>query len=199
MPERQLEDLRHALSTIPGAFVNETYRYSLRAYTYEERTGPSSTLMVQGLAGRASPDWLGFHQTSIDTAIVAREADKGRGLESLLSWLGIETGNSVAVGDSEPDLAMFHAGRCFVCAANLALGTWRNARVSPPAANRRLARDRPGACPTRQRSDHSRWIRGCASRPAQSLFLSLTGGRRPKALPSSEGPARSKGSPVFVE
>jgi hypothetical protein len=47
----------------------------------------------------------------MDTAIVAREVDKGTGLSALLSWVGQEDWETMGVGDSEPDLAMFRAVR----------------------------------------------------------------------------------------
>lgn len=55
-----------------------------------------------------------YHQTTIDTTILAREVNKGTGLTALLDWVGIEPTQTLAVGDSEPDLAMFRvAHRCF--------------------------------------------------------------------------------------
>jgi hypothetical protein len=54
---------------------------------------------------------LCFHQTRIDTAIVAREVDKGTGLVALLEWAGIPVTETIAIGDSEPDLPMFQAAR----------------------------------------------------------------------------------------
>src|SRR3989454_12461655 len=54
---------------------------------------------------------LHVHQTYLDTAIVARDVDRGRGLLALVELAGRRGIETIAMGDSEPDLAMF-------CAAN---------------------------------------------------------------------------------
>ncbi len=59
-------------------------------------------------------DRLRFHQTTIDTTVLAAEVDKGKGLTALLRWVGLEEADTTAVGDSAPDLPMFRAARrCF--------------------------------------------------------------------------------------
>jgi hydroxymethylpyrimidine pyrophosphatase-like HAD family hydrolase len=119
----QLELLRRELRRLPGAFVNDTYEYSIRAYTFEEGGPvPLPTLTIQALLARLRLDRLAFHQTSIDSAIVAKESDKGRGLEALLDLVGMVGADTVAVGDSEPDLAMFRAARRSFAPAQMCCG-----------------------------------------------------------------------------
>jgi len=52
-------------------------------------------------------DKLRLHQTGIDTAIIAKDVDKGTGLIELLNKVGRKDSEVIAVGDSDPDLAMF--------------------------------------------------------------------------------------------
>jgi len=111
----QLETLRTALRNIPGVFLNDTYQYSIRAFTYgRERTGPLPTLLISGLIGELKLDQVRFHQTELDTAVLAKDVDKGTGLRELVRQAGIPNVETIAVGDSEPDLDMFRvADRSF--------------------------------------------------------------------------------------
>jgi HAD superfamily hydrolase (TIGR01484 family) len=111
----QLEELRRALRQIPGVFLNEGYKYSIRAYIYESNgMVPLPNQMVPNIINRLNLDRLRSHQTTIDTTIVANEVDKGRGLNALLAFVGHPDADTVAVGDSEHDLAMFRvANRSF--------------------------------------------------------------------------------------
>jgi hypothetical protein len=111
----QLETLRTALRNIPGVFLNDTYCHSIRAFTYgHERTGPLPTLLIGGLIGELKLDRLRFHQTELDTAVLAKDVDKGTGLRALASQTGIPNLETIAVGDSAPDLDMFRvANRSF--------------------------------------------------------------------------------------
>ncbi len=111
----QLECVRSALRQIPGVFLNDTNLYSIRAYTYEHgRTVPLPTTLIRTVMASLNADRLTFHQTYIDTAVLAREIDKGRGLLALLTLVGKPELETLAIGDSEPDLAMFRvATRCF--------------------------------------------------------------------------------------
>lgn len=113
----QLERVRNALRQVPGVFLNEDYRYSIRAYTYEYESGRTvrlPMLLVRHLLASLKADRLDFHQTYLDTAIVAKEVDKGRGLLALLELVGQRDIETIAIGDSEPDLAMFRvANRSF--------------------------------------------------------------------------------------
>jgi hydroxymethylpyrimidine pyrophosphatase-like HAD family hydrolase len=111
----QLEELRQALRQIPGIFINDGYEFSIRAYSYERNgTVPLPGNMAPNLVARLKLDLLRVHQTSIDTTIIANDVDKGRGLAALLDLVGRPDIAAVAIGDSEPDLAMFRvADRCF--------------------------------------------------------------------------------------
>jgi hypothetical protein len=69
---------------------------------------------VQGVLAQCNSERIVFHQTYRDTTILAREVDKGKGLQALLQLAGHEELETIAIGDSEPDFAMFCvAGRSF--------------------------------------------------------------------------------------
>ena len=111
----QLRLVAGALRRIPGVFLDDRYEYSLRAYTFERRrTTPLPGGLIQRLMANLGVDRLAVHQTYLDTAVLAREVDKGKGLLALLELAGRKDMETVAIGDSEPDLAMFSvAGRSF--------------------------------------------------------------------------------------
>ena len=105
---RQLEQAQDAFQRIPGIFLNGDYQYSLRAFTYQDgRTKPLPPLLVQDLLASLKLDRLQVHHTGLDTAILAKENNKGTGLLSLLAFVGLPADDVLAIGDSEPDLAMF--------------------------------------------------------------------------------------------
>ena len=111
----QLQELRRFWSEVPGIFFNDDYRYSLRAYTFRNgATVALPTPMVLGAMAKLGLDKLTYHQTELDTAILAKGIDKGAGLLALLGFAGVGASDCCAIGDSEPDLAMFRAaGRAF--------------------------------------------------------------------------------------
>jgi hypothetical protein len=109
---RQLERVRRSLGEIPGVFLDGNYQYAIRAYTYERNaTVPLPATLVRDLLARLAADRLVARQNTIDTAIHAKEVDKGRGLRALLELAGRPELELAAVGDSEPDLAMFRVAR----------------------------------------------------------------------------------------
>lgn len=104
----QLELVKNALRQIPGVFLNDHYRYSIRAYTYERGTTvPLPTILIRNVMASLRAERLNFQQTYVDTTVVAREVDKGSGLLALLALAGQSGIEAIAIGDSEPDLAMF--------------------------------------------------------------------------------------------
>jgi hypoxanthine phosphoribosyltransferase len=105
---RELEEARGALRRIPGIFLNDDYQFSLRAFTYQNgKTMPLPRLLAQDLLAGLKLDRLHAHHTGLDTAITAKETDKGTGLRALLSLTGLAVPEVITIGDSEPDLAMF--------------------------------------------------------------------------------------------
>jgi hydroxymethylpyrimidine pyrophosphatase-like HAD family hydrolase len=115
----QLERISQALEQLPGVFLNDAYRYSIRANTFANGSPvPLPLPMIQQLMASLKLDRLCFHQTGIDTTILAREVDKGRGLSALLDWVGQPQLETVAVGDSDPDLPMFAAASRSFAPAN---------------------------------------------------------------------------------
>ena len=120
---RQLDRLRGELQRLPGVFIDDRHQYSIRAFTYQEKPDsllssartyvgaggpvPLRTPLVHHLLTALNLDRLSVHQTTIDTTIVARDTDKGTGLTALRDCLLGPDAESIAVGDSEADLAMF--------------------------------------------------------------------------------------------
>ncbi len=137
----QLAMLRQHLQGIPGVFLDERHRYSIRAFTYQARPrdgllrnlsnsarassvgdgalAPIPTQIVQQLLVELNLDRLSFHHTAIDTAIVSKEVDKGTGLAALRDWIFDHDIETIAVGDSERDLAMFRVASRSFAPANI--------------------------------------------------------------------------------
>jgi hydroxymethylpyrimidine pyrophosphatase-like HAD family hydrolase len=112
----QMQRLARALRRIPGVFLNDRYRHSLRAYSYEGgRTVPLPRALVEGTIRDLGLARLTVHQTHVDSTVLAREVDKGKGLRALLAVAGMEQdADTIAIGDSDPDLPMFRvASRSF--------------------------------------------------------------------------------------
>ena len=117
---QHLAKVRAALRQIPGCFVNDDYQYSIRAFTYQnDRTAPLPPLLVQDLLAGLQVDRLRAHHTGLDTAVVAKETDKGIGLRSLLDFVGLPSVDVFAIGDSEPDLAMFRVASASFAPGNV--------------------------------------------------------------------------------
>lgn len=104
----KIEKLKKILRQIPGVFLNDDYRYSIRAYTYDRgRSVPLSAILVQDAIAGAGLDGLTIHQTYTDTTILATETNKGQGMLALLELAGASDAKTYSVGDSAPDLPMF--------------------------------------------------------------------------------------------
>lgn len=104
----EVDRVREALERVPGVFTNHHYRCSIKAFTYGEAgTVPLPLPLVMEVLDRAGARALAVHQTTTDTAITFRDVDKGTGLLAMLRLIGREGAESIAIGDTEPDLAMF--------------------------------------------------------------------------------------------
>jgi hypothetical protein len=55
----------------------------------------------------------------IDTTIIAKDVGKGTGLAALRDWVVGQDAETIAVGDSEPDLAMFRVANRSFAPANI--------------------------------------------------------------------------------
>lgn len=120
----QLEHLRQHLRRTPGVFVNDDYQYSIQAYVYERGvSAPLPTALIRNLTAELRTDRLSVHQTYMDTTVVAKETDKGRGLAALLQLAGRGDLETIAVGDSEPDLPMFRRASQSFAPSNIACRT----------------------------------------------------------------------------
>jgi len=105
---KELGQVRRALREIPGVYLNDDYKYSLRAFMYVgNETVPLPAQQMQDVLTQLGVQRLRAVRTSLDYAIVAKEADKGAGMAALLDFVGLPGADVIAIGDSEPDLAMF--------------------------------------------------------------------------------------------
>src|SRR4029077_14799857 len=82
-------------------------------------TVPLPTLLVRNLLADIGADHITFHQTFVDTTILPREVNKGRGLTALLDMAGQTGAKTIAIGDSDADLAMFGAAGCSFAPSHL--------------------------------------------------------------------------------
>jgi hydroxymethylpyrimidine pyrophosphatase-like HAD family hydrolase len=173
---QQLQRVKDSLRQIPGVFLNDDYQHSLRAFTYQEgRTAPLPAALVNDLLLRLGAHRLRVHQTGLDTAVVARDIDKGTGLEALLSLTGLLPSEALAIGDSEPDLAMFRAAGAAFAPGNIScrqeaklLGCSIAALPYQPGLlqiARKIAHPEGGGC-DRCRGVETAW-------PKNDLFISL--------------------------
>ena len=141
---RQLDELRRRLRETPGVFIDERHRYSVRAFTYQQEpdglaaklarsarvfsvgdgaVAPLSPLIIEPMIAEMGLDLLHYDNTALDTTITAKAADKGTGLAALRDWRLPAGAETIAVGDSEADLAMFRiASRCYA-PANISSAT----------------------------------------------------------------------------
>ena len=183
---RQLEEAQLALRKIPGVVLNEDYQYSLRAFIYQSgRTMPLPRLIAQDLLAGLKLDRLQAHHTGIDTAITCRETDKGKGLLALLSLARLAATDVTAIGDSEPDLAMFRVAARSFAPANVScrreaqlLGCHIAKSAYQPGLleiARRIIHPRGGAC-RYCRDVESRWLKD------KRLFVSLLNAADKKPL-----------------
>ena len=105
--QNKIKRVREALERLPGIFTNHYYRYSIKAFTYNNGTVPVTTSIIHNILIQCGAEDLLVHQTSTDTAITSNEVDKGTGLTAMLQLLGNNDYETIAIGDTEPDLAMF--------------------------------------------------------------------------------------------
>ncbi len=141
---RQLDALRRRLRETPGVFVDERHQYSVRAFTYQAEPdgltailarsarafsvgdgalAPLSPLLIEPMIAEMGLDLLRYDNTALDTTITAKAADKGAGLSALRDWRLPAGAETIAVGDSQADLAMFKvASRCYA-PANISCAT----------------------------------------------------------------------------
>ena len=118
--KEQLDELAAHLRRIPGVFLNEGYVYSLRAFVYTKNgTTSLPDPIIDSLISDLKLDRLRVRQTSLDTAVTARCADKGTGLLSLKDLAGCPDADTHAVGDSDPDIPMFAVSQHSYAPANI--------------------------------------------------------------------------------
>ena len=136
----QLDTLRQALRRLPGVFLDERHQCSIRAFTYREKPqgvvatltaslrassvgdgalAPLPSLTINALMRDLGLDRLSAHQTTIDTTVTAKENNKGSGLLALRDQVLGPQAETIAVGDSEPDLAMFRVASRSFAPANI--------------------------------------------------------------------------------
>lgn len=145
---QQLDKLKENLCRMPGVFIDDRHQYSIRAFSYQDKPRsllstltrsmrsasigdgaltPLPTLVIQHLMAELGLDALRFHQTAIDTTIVAKDVDKGVGLSVFRDWVLGSEAETIAVGDHEQDLSMFRVATKAFAPANI--GCAREARL----------------------------------------------------------------------
>ena len=88
---------------------------------------PLPALMVEQCTSRFGLDRLAVHATTMDTTVTINGYDKGTGLAAFRDWVAGSGAETVAVGDSAPDLSMFReANRSFDPSS---IDCWREARL----------------------------------------------------------------------
>ena len=126
--QQQLQILRERLSTIPGVYLDDRHLYSIRAFTYikasknpidmalrsmrvaelgDGAVAPLPDVLISQVMIELDLDLLTAHNTTIDTTVTVRNVDKGTGLIAMRDWVLGPNAETIAVGDQEPDLAMF--------------------------------------------------------------------------------------------
>jgi len=104
----ELERVRSALRKIPGVYLNDHYQYSIKAFTYNEtRTAPVPTVLLNQVLAEVEASKLMLHQTYFDSAITSASVNKGSAIPAMRTLTGQQAARVIAVGDTEPDLAMF--------------------------------------------------------------------------------------------
>lgn len=106
----KIERVKLALEQIPGVFTNPYYRYSIKAFKYGNSitgTIPVPTELINSVLAQCGAEDLLVHQTSTDTAVLSPGIDKGTGMIALLQFLDCSKCDTIAIGDTEPDLSMF--------------------------------------------------------------------------------------------
>ena len=113
----KIEKVKLALEKIPGVYINPYYLYSIKAFKYGDSiTGTIAvpTELINSVLSQCEAEDLSVHLTSTDTAILSPGIDKGTGMIALLQLLDCSHCNTIAIGDTEPDLSMFRvASRSF--------------------------------------------------------------------------------------
>lgn len=103
----EFDRVRDALRQIPGVFLNPYYKYSIRAYSFDnQRTIPVPTATVTEIFRKLSIKHLLVKKSYIDTAILFAATDKGRALSRLKNMKQFSSGKIGAIGDSESDFPM---------------------------------------------------------------------------------------------
>jgi hypothetical protein len=88
---------------------------------------PIPTQMIHQLLADLQLDGLSLHRTTIDTTVVTKDVDKGTGLVAIRDWILEKDAETIAIGDGEPDLAMFRVATRSFAPANI--GPGRQARL----------------------------------------------------------------------
>lgn len=104
----ELDLVRMALQKLPGVFINGYYQYSIKAFSYSQTgTIPLPSVLLHKIFLDLQVKTLVIHQTSCDTTIVCNTVNKGTGLVAFTRFIEKESVETIAVGDTAPDLEMF--------------------------------------------------------------------------------------------
>jgi hypothetical protein len=105
-----LAECKAALQEITGVFLDPTYRYSIRAYRYDDRrTAGLKESEIHSLLEDPRFDQLCCVSRATDTYIVQRNVDKGTAVKFVRKYLGCSTRPAAAIGESIHDIPMLTA------------------------------------------------------------------------------------------
>lgn len=114
-----LERCRQALSALPGVFVDPDYRYSVRAYRYQDgRTVGLPAAELEALLARSDFQGLEGMAMAADSYVLERGLTKGTAILAVKRELGRPETAVVAIGDSDQDVPMLEAADRWYAPAN---------------------------------------------------------------------------------
>src|SRR5260370_1162068 len=101
----QLVRVREALTEIPGVFVDDGHRYSVRAYRWRgPRTVALDPRETHEILARCRCDRLTIIPRPEDTYLVQKGVAKGAALLAVKNYLDCANEPAAAIGDSDQDL-----------------------------------------------------------------------------------------------
>ncbi|MGZ4357627.1 MAG: hypothetical protein ACXVRU_12555 [Gaiellaceae bacterium] len=134
--EADLGRLREVLQNIPGVYIDEQHRHSLRAMRWNEHGGHrglTTETITAALAEAAVEQLVQVMRGRFQTDFVPAATDKGRALALLAEVLGANDGTdplAFAIGDDWPDMTMLALARRPFAPANMAQALQEELRAS---------------------------------------------------------------------
>ena len=116
----QLTNCREAIRSLPGAFMDPGYEYSIRAYRFRGRANAGLSIEeVRGLLNKPDFSRLSYISTETDTYFIQKGTNKGTGLTFVRRYLN-HTQPIAAIGHSDQDVSMLESADYAYALANCA-------------------------------------------------------------------------------